>query len=94
MNAKIRKYLVKCARLSAKSIHLISIYALGVCIGAFSLILMHNPALIDVPLVLAGVICHLSVGVPHKVRIETNIVQAVKKCYKTKNDSRDFRWRF
>ena len=23
-------------------------------------------------------------GVPHKVRIETNIVQAVKKCYKTK----------
>ena len=37
--------------------HLISIYALGVCIGAFSLILMHNPALIGVPLVLAGVIC-------------------------------------
>ena len=31
--------------------------ALGVCIGAFSLILMHNPALIGVPLVLAGVIC-------------------------------------
>ena len=34
--------------------------------------------------------CHLSVGVPQKVRIETNIVQAVKKCYKIKIDSRDF----
>ena len=33
-------------------------------------------------------------GVPQKVRIETNIVQAVKKCYKIKIDSRDFRWRF
>lgn len=37
--------------------HLISIYALGVCVGAFSLILMHNPTLIGVLLVLADAIC-------------------------------------